>query len=472
MPANPEQSLTPCGTHSYWAPEMEKSNVGDYGESVDIYSLGMIVFELLKKKLPSYKLREGTRVLLVFSARARSGFMFISVPIRKVLRGKLWNAGFNLSLTLFLQGTLQEDPKKRPTASELLDHPFVKRENFLRTCKDLKKMITSTASTFVTLSNVGSMHAVDPFHLAGAKSSLDVPKRDHARVLCLASCSDAIAVGYSDGMVLVWEIDGDGNLGRKKPVSGKMHLSGVYWIGLTASLVVSMDAGGTLIARSRRSLFDWSPDVSSRTWWQHAPVNLEDAPDGADFPKGVLTFAVRNVVHQYNLAEYMDGLSGTPRSGGGKEGVPIATPEDRTIRCIAPSFKDTHLYKVWVATEEPKSSILLVDLKAGGDVLAKIQAPHTVFQMLDMGDLLLCRLCYSAAFSYHNVAYDLRGYRKGENDELKEDFWQFGSDNSESNMHCLNGRHVVFTSGNQLQLTSVEEILDMGEKTSEVNWSS
>ncbi|KAJ6289781.1 hypothetical protein OIU78_025653 [Salix suchowensis] len=97
------------GSSLWMAPEVAKLKRGGYGFPSDIWSLGCTVTELSTRKYPQYNARD--RVSLYRAIRSGEGPV---VPDY-------------LSDTLkdFITQCLQPDPKQRPTAAELLAHPFV-----------------------------------------------------------------------------------------------------------------------------------------------------------------------------------------------------------------------------------------------------------------------------------------------------------------------------------------------------------
>ncbi|KAG9451106.1 hypothetical protein H6P81_011071 [Aristolochia fimbriata] len=95
---------------AYWmAPEVVNPRKG-YGLSADIWSLGCTVLEMLSRQLP-YSNLEWTQALF------------------KIGRGEAPTIPDSLSKDArdFIQQCLRVKPDERPTASQLLDHPFVRR---------------------------------------------------------------------------------------------------------------------------------------------------------------------------------------------------------------------------------------------------------------------------------------------------------------------------------------------------------
>ncbi|KAJ6683317.1 hypothetical protein OIU85_007043 [Salix viminalis] len=104
------QSLELGLRSSFWmAPEVANPKRGGYGFPSDIWSLGCTVTELSTRKYPQYNGRDNVSLALA------------------IRRGKGPVVPDYLSDTLkdFINQCLQPDPKQRPTAAELLAHPFV-----------------------------------------------------------------------------------------------------------------------------------------------------------------------------------------------------------------------------------------------------------------------------------------------------------------------------------------------------------
>ncbi|KAJ6370461.1 hypothetical protein OIU76_028693 [Salix suchowensis] len=118
------QSLNLGLGSSYWmAPEVATLERVGYGFPSDIWSLGCTVTELSTRKYPQYN-----AVSVELAIRSRKGPV---VPDY-------------LSDTLkdFINQCLQPDPKQRPTAAELLAHPFVNKSSW--TQPDLTELLFET----------------------------------------------------------------------------------------------------------------------------------------------------------------------------------------------------------------------------------------------------------------------------------------------------------------------------------------
>ncbi|XP_019181037.1 PREDICTED: mitogen-activated protein kinase kinase kinase 1-like [Ipomoea nil] len=99
------------GTPFWMAPEVVNPRSGGYGLSADIWSLGCTVLEMLTSQFPYSTLENPMQALY------------------KIGQGEPPHVPNTLSKDArnFIHKCLQVDPNCRPNASQLLDHPFVKR---------------------------------------------------------------------------------------------------------------------------------------------------------------------------------------------------------------------------------------------------------------------------------------------------------------------------------------------------------
>lgn len=101
------------GTQAYMAPEVfTKTNTDGHGRAADIWSVGCVVIEMVSGKRPWYQFDSNFQIMF------------------KVGMGETPEIPSSLSQEgcEFLENCLQHDPKKRMTASELLQHNFCKVE--------------------------------------------------------------------------------------------------------------------------------------------------------------------------------------------------------------------------------------------------------------------------------------------------------------------------------------------------------
>ncbi|XP_023636756.1 mitogen-activated protein kinase kinase kinase 3 isoform X2 [Capsella rubella] len=111
--AKVSNNMKACKGNPFWmAPEVikPKLNCGGYGSPADIWSLGCTVLEMRTGQIPYYDL-EPVQALF------------------RIARGTLPEIPGYLSLDVrdFILKCLKVNPDERPTAAELLSHPFVRR---------------------------------------------------------------------------------------------------------------------------------------------------------------------------------------------------------------------------------------------------------------------------------------------------------------------------------------------------------
>ncbi|XP_070037472.1 mitogen-activated protein kinase kinase kinase 1-like isoform X2 [Nicotiana tomentosiformis] len=99
------------GTALWMAPEVVNRKNQGYGQAADIWSLGCTVLEMLTRQFPYSHLENQMQALF----RIGKGE---PPPVPNTL---------SIDARNFINQCLQVDPSARPTASQLLEHPFVKR---------------------------------------------------------------------------------------------------------------------------------------------------------------------------------------------------------------------------------------------------------------------------------------------------------------------------------------------------------
>ena len=117
---------TIVGTPSWMAPELA---VGDsYDFKVDIWALGIVCIEMADGEPPH--LRENIMKAL---------YLIISGPAPSLNPGKSWSEHF----TDFVQICLSKNPADRPSASDLLSHPFILVHSSNSSQKEFSSFVSS-----------------------------------------------------------------------------------------------------------------------------------------------------------------------------------------------------------------------------------------------------------------------------------------------------------------------------------------
>lgn len=108
MPGEVNSTL---GTAAYMAPEVITRAKGEgHGRAADIWSLGCVVIEMVTGKRPWHEYEHNFQIMYKVGMGHKP-----PIPDKVSPEGKD-----------FLCHCLESDPKMRWTASQLLDHPFVK----------------------------------------------------------------------------------------------------------------------------------------------------------------------------------------------------------------------------------------------------------------------------------------------------------------------------------------------------------
>eukprot|EP00038_Savillea_parva_P030118 m.75616 g.75616 ORF g.75616 m.75616 type:complete len:529 (-) comp9006_c0_seq2:1310-2896(-) len=98
-----------CGTPAYMAPEV-LANQGNYSPLCDVWSLGVMIYQMITGQMPFRPRYEGDTVIAVIK----------EVPI------DLSHPSFeDTRIAHVVQAILREDPARRLTAKEVLDYPWV-----------------------------------------------------------------------------------------------------------------------------------------------------------------------------------------------------------------------------------------------------------------------------------------------------------------------------------------------------------
>jgi serine/threonine protein kinase len=97
---------TYCGTTDYLSPEL--LNDEKYGKEVDVWSIGVLAYELCTGKAPFASKQDK-------DTRKKITKLDFSIP-----------SNFSRELRDFVEGILKKNPEKRPTIEEVLNHRWLK----------------------------------------------------------------------------------------------------------------------------------------------------------------------------------------------------------------------------------------------------------------------------------------------------------------------------------------------------------
>lgn len=103
---------TVCGTPYWMAPELIQGK--DYTQKVDIWSLGVMMIECAENDPPYFE-EDPIRAL----------FRITTEGLPPLKEPNKWSDDFKS----FLKLTVTQDPENRPTATELLQHPYIKNSS-------------------------------------------------------------------------------------------------------------------------------------------------------------------------------------------------------------------------------------------------------------------------------------------------------------------------------------------------------
>ncbi|KAL4466513.1 hypothetical protein ABPG72_000720 [Tetrahymena utriculariae] len=117
--------MTKTGTLRFMAPEIFKDQ--EYDKQVDMWSLGIVMFQLLTGQPPFYSANEQT---LINDIQKKE----LDISQQNILLAHLSTSGID-----FLSQILQKNPRKRLTPSQALCHPWLKQVNLMCQFKKFSK---------------------------------------------------------------------------------------------------------------------------------------------------------------------------------------------------------------------------------------------------------------------------------------------------------------------------------------------
>ncbi|CAE8639016.1 unnamed protein product [Polarella glacialis] len=146
------------GTLSYMAPEAVKQGQLKLGRASDIWSLGIILYQMIYGQPPFAHLEPMQRLL-----RLSDPCLSIKFPSGHRLEGH--SASTKVQFTEVLSRCLQRDPRKRPSLPELLAHPFlssvteVRRDAVQSTVGALMSIVLKTVSSSLQIEDLDISNA-------------------------------------------------------------------------------------------------------------------------------------------------------------------------------------------------------------------------------------------------------------------------------------------------------------------------
>ncbi|KAG5896977.1 hypothetical protein JTB14_018492 [Gonioctena quinquepunctata] len=109
---------TVCGTFHYMAPEVLNPTAKEYNSQVDIWSLGVILYYMLSKRLP-------------FQSNDKSTLAGLILRGKYSMQYSVWYEISPLAKDLITK-MLKVDPRERITVDGILSHPWIKQDHLMQ----------------------------------------------------------------------------------------------------------------------------------------------------------------------------------------------------------------------------------------------------------------------------------------------------------------------------------------------------
>lgn len=135
------------GTVSFMAPEVIEQDETGYDFKADIWSLGITILELITGAAPFHKLPPLKVLMMTLQNEPPS--------LESIAEYEDQYRNYGKSIRKLIVDCLQKEPSKRPTASELLKHPFIKKA---RDRKYLMQTLLPGAPTMAERSRRADIH--------------------------------------------------------------------------------------------------------------------------------------------------------------------------------------------------------------------------------------------------------------------------------------------------------------------------
>ena len=157
----PEERLNvPCGTLAYVAPEVLSGN--PYGKAVDLWSIGVVCYLMLRGRLP-------------FDSKDKQTLIEKTIEAKYDLTGPCWSKLTNFSKD-FLSKVLCKDASERLTCEQALNHSWIKNGAVLIPRKINRKTMEEDLMTGA-LTNAGIGSRIYDEHSRGARTLDSVLER-------------------------------------------------------------------------------------------------------------------------------------------------------------------------------------------------------------------------------------------------------------------------------------------------------
>jgi len=127
------------GTLSYMAPETLKQTKAKFGRSSDIWSLGIVFYQMVFNRLPLPNLDPYQRMMTICNEDYK-----IEFPDNNALDQH--PKAVQSQILDILESCLQRDPQRRPSIPELLDHAFLRQTNEVKS-SSAEAMVDSIANS-------------------------------------------------------------------------------------------------------------------------------------------------------------------------------------------------------------------------------------------------------------------------------------------------------------------------------------
>lgn len=166
---------TICGTAEYFAPELCQRK--QYGWAADMWSLGVLLYECMTGKRPfTADTTEGLFKAIIHD-KVKPIEDYFDLPETKGNRESLFpNKEYDREIASIIYSLLEKDPKKRPTSTQLLNYPYMRklRDNFISVLRDQTDCVDNIARIEAELNAQmeSAMQELNPMNSSSLMSSV------------------------------------------------------------------------------------------------------------------------------------------------------------------------------------------------------------------------------------------------------------------------------------------------------------